>query len=163
MLYVNVNNAFASRIRPPITNSDHNVVYLIPRNKSKFKSSKPVVREIRDWSFEAKEKLKACFDLADWSLFYNPCSLDETAMVTNDHIHFCVQSVIPSKIINIYPNNKKFESKDMKNKIIIKKRAFENKDALSCKHLERELKNKLREAKVAHQHKMEETFRETKP
>jgi histone deacetylase complex regulatory component SIN3 len=97
MLYVNVNNAFASRIRPPIANSDHNVVYLIPRNKSKFKSSKPVVREIRDWSFEAKEKLKACFDLTDLSLFYNPCSLDETAMVTNDYINLCVQSVIPSK------------------------------------------------------------------
>ena len=54
-------------------------------------------------------------------------------------------------------------SKDNKNIIILKKRVFKNKDALNCKHLERELKNKLREAKVAHRHKLEETFREKYP
>ena len=45
--YVNVKNAYDSRIRPPIANSDHNVVYLIPAYKTKLKSCKPVEREIR--------------------------------------------------------------------------------------------------------------------
>ena len=64
-----------------------------------------------------------------------------------DYISFCVQSVILSKIIKIYPNNEKLVSKDIKNMVILKKMAFKNKDknkdALNCKHLERELKNEM--------------------
>ncbi len=37
---VNVEGAYAFRVRPPIANSDHNVVHLVPTYKSKLKSSK---------------------------------------------------------------------------------------------------------------------------
>lgn len=39
--YINLPNAYQSRSKPPISNSDHNVVHLIPTYTSKLKSSKP--------------------------------------------------------------------------------------------------------------------------
>lgn len=41
---------------------------------------------------------------------------------------FCVQSVIPTKEIKIYPNNKMFITKDVKHIINLRKIAFKNKD-----------------------------------
>ena len=75
-------------------------------------------------------------------------------------INFCVQLVIPTKLIKIYPNNKRFVSKDIKDIINSRKVAFKNKDAIKCKQLERDLKNKLREAKQVHRNLLEETLEE---
>lgn len=83
--YVNVKNAYGSKIRPPIANSDHNVVHLIPTYKTNLKRCKPVEREIRCWAPEACERLRACFDLTDWDLFHNQNSIDETTSVITDY------------------------------------------------------------------------------
>ena len=58
--YVNVKNAYGSKIRP---NQTYKVVDLIPTYKTKLKHCKPVETEIRCWSPEACERLKACFEL----------------------------------------------------------------------------------------------------
>ncbi len=48
--------------RPPILNSDHNVVHMIPVYKTKLKRGKPEKKVIRLWSNETREELRACFE-----------------------------------------------------------------------------------------------------
>lgn len=110
--FVNVKGAYVSQCRPPILNSDHNVVHMIPVYKTKLKRSKPEKKVIRTWSNESKEQLKACFDWTNWEIFQEG-SLDEMTTITNDYINVCVQLVVPAKEIKIYPNNKSYVTKDI--------------------------------------------------
>ena len=54
-------------------------------------------------------------------------------------------------------------SKDIKGIINSRKVAFKNKDTITGKQLDRDLKNKLREAKQVHRNHLEETFKERNP
>ena len=110
--YVNIKNAYVARVGQPISTSDHNVVCITPVYKSKLKRGKPVKKVVRTWTNESKEQLKACLDLTDWDTF-SYGSLDEITTVTNDYINFCVELVVPTKEIQIYPNNKSYVTKDM--------------------------------------------------
>jgi len=116
-----------SKYRPPILNSDHNVVNMIPVYKTKLKGSQPEKKVIRTWTNESREQLKACFDWTDWDIFQEG-SLDEITTVTNDYINFCVEIVVPTKEIQIYPNNKSYVTKDIKKVINTRNIAFKNKD-----------------------------------
>ncbi len=78
-------SAYVSRIRPPIANSDHNVVHLVPIYKSKLKSNKP---DKKVWSSENIEQLKAYFDCTMWGVFYHG-SLNEISAVITDYIDLC--------------------------------------------------------------------------
>lgn len=111
--FVNVEGAYVSRIRPPIGTSDHNVVHLVPAYKSKLKRFKPEKKVVKVWSPDNIEKLKASYDCTMWEVFHHD-SLDETTTVTTDYTDFCVQSVIPTREIKIYPNNKTFITKEVK-------------------------------------------------
>ncbi|XP_056128493.1 uncharacterized protein LOC130106414 [Rhinichthys klamathensis goyatoka] len=66
--YINLLNAYQSRSKPPISNSDHNVVHLIPSPTytSKLKSRKPENKVVRQWTDDSREELRACFDCTDW-------------------------------------------------------------------------------------------------
>ncbi len=63
-----------------------------------------------------------------------------------DYIDFCV----PTKEIKIYPNNKMYISTEVKHIMNLRKIAFKNRDRAEKKHVEKDLRGKLREAKKAH-------------
>jgi hypothetical protein len=96
--FVNLKGAYASKCKPYILNSDHNVVHMIPVYKTKLKRSKP---KKRTWTNEHKEQLKPFFELTDWDTFQEG-SLNETTTVTNDYIDFCLQLVVPTTEIKIF-------------------------------------------------------------
>lgn len=60
-----------------------------------------------------------------------------------DYIDFCVQSVILTKEIKIYPNNKMYITKDVKNVMNLRKIAFKKKDTKQIKCIEKGLKGKI--------------------
>ncbi len=148
-------SAYVSRIRPPIANSDHNVVHLVPIYKSKLKSNKP---DKKVWSSENIEQLKAYFDCTMWGVFYHG-SLNEISAVITDYIDLCVQLVIPTKEKKIYPNNKMYITKDVKQVMDLRKIAIKKKDVKQIKCLKKELKGKIREAKTAYRSKLEKAFK----
>ena len=41
-------------------------------------------------------------------------TLDSACTVTTDYINFCVESIIPTKTVKVYPNNKTYITKDIK-------------------------------------------------
>lgn len=120
--FVYVKGAYVSKCRPPILNSDHNIVHMIPVYKTKLKRGKPEKKVIRTWTNESREQVKACFDWTNWEVFQEG-SLDEITTVINDYINFCVHLVVPTKEIKIYPNNKSYVTKDIKKVINIRKAA----------------------------------------
>lgn len=46
----NVKGAYTARARPPLSNSDHNTIQLLPTYRSLFKSNKPELRTVKVWS-----------------------------------------------------------------------------------------------------------------
>lgn len=100
--YINISNAYTSRSKPPVANSDHNVIHLIPTYLTKLKSSKPQKKMISVWTKDNKETLGACFDCTDWEVLRED-NLDSACTVTTDYINFCVESIIPTKLSKCTP------------------------------------------------------------
>ena len=160
--YINLPNAYQSRSKPPISNSDHNVVHLIPTYTSKLKSRKPENKAVRQWTDDSREELGACFDCTDWQVLMGD-TLEETCTVTTDYINFCVQSIIPTKTVKVYPNNKTYVTKDIKQLMNLRKLAFKNKDRRELQQTGKQLREKLRKAKEAHKKHLEEAFKAGNP
>ena len=94
--YGNIKGGYSAKPKPPLSNSDHNTIHLIPAYKSVFKSSKPEHKTVNVWSDDAIETLKGCFLCTDWSLFH-ALELDEATVTITDYIEFCVGIVVPKK------------------------------------------------------------------
>lgn len=121
--YGNIKKAYEARAKPPLANSDHNTIHLIPTYRTMLKRSKPCMREVTVWSDDAIERLKGCLLCTDWNVFYDP-DIDTTTETITDYINFCVDNVLPKKNVIIYPNNKPYITKEIKNCINRKRIAF---------------------------------------
>ena len=62
-------------------------------------------------------------------------------------MHFCENNVITSKEIKCYPNNKSWVSKELKELLNLKKKAFLEKDQNKIKETNKLLKLKIAEGK----------------
>ncbi len=88
--------------------SDHCLVHLIPTIRHKLKSAKPVLRTVKRWTNEAKQDLKACFDLTDWSVFEAAANdLDELTETVASYISFCEDMGTPTRTHLTYNNDKR--------------------------------------------------------
>ncbi len=97
-----------------------------------LKHSKPVVKEVTVWSDDAIERLKWCFLSTDWDDFNN-MDIDETTETMTDYIHFCVDNVLTNKNVIVYPNNKPYITKELKDCINRKKQHLKTKIMSSWK------------------------------
>ncbi len=66
---------------------------------------------------------------------------------------------MPAKEIQIYPNKNMYITKDVKQVMNLKKIAFKKNDRKQIKCLEKELRGKIREAKMAYRSKLEKAFK----
>ena len=72
-----------------------------------------------------------------------------------EYINFCVDSIIPSRTVKCFPNNKPWFTTDLRELLNRKKRAFRNRDREEQRTVQKELKVKLRESKEAYGRKLE--------
>lgn len=121
--YGNINDAYRAKALPPLANSDHLTIHLLPTYKSLLKSSKPVQKTVIQWSEDSVETLKGCFLCTDWSIFHD-LELNEATETITDYINFCVDNVVPRKTVLHFPNNKPYITKEIKSCINSKKRGF---------------------------------------
>jgi len=54
---------------PPIGNSDHNMIHLIPHYKSKLKTRKNIKKTVTILDDDSLNCLRDCFDDTDWNVF----------------------------------------------------------------------------------------------
>lgn len=110
--YGNIKDAY--RARAHLNNSDHNVIQLLPTYRSVFKSSKPEIQSVKLWSSDKTEELKGCFLCTDWNIFFKDADIDSATESITAYISFCIDSVIPQKMVKLYPNNKPYITKGIK-------------------------------------------------
>ena len=61
------------------------------------------------------DSIVALHDCTERHVFYDTCeNLNELVDVISSYISFCVDSVIPTKQITVFPNNKPWVTKDLK-------------------------------------------------
>ena len=159
LCYGSVPNAYRSIAKPPIGDSDHNTVHLVPIYKSLLKRAKCVEREVKVWNEDGIARLQGCFDCTDWDVFRNSCSsLDELTDVVTSYVSFCVDTVIPVKKCKVFPNNKPWVSKQLKHVLNEKKRVYFRGDLAERKGIQRTVRAEIRKARESYKHKIEMKF-----
>ncbi len=108
-------DAYKSLPRPPFGKSDHSSVLLLPAYRQKLKREAPALRTIQCWSDQSDAILQDCFDHVDWDMFR--AASDDNIEAYSDSvtcfIRTCIEDVIPTKIIRIYPNQKPWINSDV--------------------------------------------------
>jgi hypothetical protein len=117
--------AYKSYRRPPLGESDHNMIHLVPLYKSKLRRDKPVQRTVRQWISDAIDMLRGCFECTDWDIFLESSdNLDECTEVVLDYITFCEDVCVPSKDVFLFPNQKPWFDSTIRAKVRAKHAAF---------------------------------------
>ena len=149
LCYGSIKDAYKSFPRAPLGTSDHSVVYLCPTYKSVLKATKPERRLVPVWSEESTQRLQDCLFCTDWDLFVDTCSdLDDLTETVTSYINFCEDLIIPRKLISIFPNNKPWVSKSVKNIINLRNISFNKGDITRSRELQKEVKRELKLAKI---------------
>ena len=108
-----------------------------------------MTRSFPVWTEDSVETLRGCFEATDWDAFFDSCTdLDMLNDTVTSYIMFCQDTVIKSKTVRIYPNNKPWISKDLKHCLNEKKAAFLKGDKQRVKELEREFYVKLKKSHI---------------
>ena len=76
--------------------------------------------------------------------------LDELTETVSEYISFCVDLTIPTKKIKVFPNNKPWITKQVKDVISKKKGLFRKGDREGLKQVQSELKRVIREKKSSY-------------
>ena len=162
LVFCNVKQAFKILKRPPLGNSDHNMLLCLPTYVQKLKSEKCKVINVKQWSETNIDMLKACFDCTDWEVLYDDSSnLNENVDVCTSYIQFCIDLVIPTKSVTAFPNNKAWVTKEVKS-IINKKKYALSHGRSEIKSIQKELNLTIKNAKHTYKEKVENMFRTNK-
>lgn len=158
--YGNVKQAYTAKARPPLKDSDHIVIHLLPTYRSVFKSTKPEKHTIKLWTSEKSEELRGCFLSTDWDVFLNDADMDSATESITDYINFCIDAVIPSKTVRRYPNNKPYFNSDIKECIKRKNAAFKVGNKGAIRAAQKDLNFHLRTARRQHKDSAEQDLSE---
>ena len=139
--------------------SYHNVVHLLPKYKQKVKTHKPkeITRQI--WDRETISNLQVCFETTNWEVFTDQIS-DPTELVDtiSSYIKFCEESIVKTKVVKIYANNKPWVTKELKGFIVQKNYAFIQKDDLRKNETTKELTRQISIARHRYKDKIQKKF-----
>ena len=73
--------------------------------------------------------------------------MEEATDTVTEYITFCKDNVLTKKTITMYPNNKPYISREIKECIAKKQRAFKSGDLLTMRNMQKEINHKIEEAK----------------
>lgn len=99
-------------------------------------------------------------EITDWEIFFQSCEGDLNLLTDSisSYLTFCEGTVIPTKQVKLYPNNKPWVTKDLKQCLNNKKVAFLQGDTHRVKQFNSELRRKTRLAKLHYKNKVKEKF-----
>ncbi len=81
-------------IKPPLANSDHDTVQLIPVYRTLLKSCKPVNKVVRLWAFGENWDFKGLFFVYGLKVLYDS-DIDKHNEIRTAYAKFCIDYVIP--------------------------------------------------------------------
>ena len=108
LAYSNVAEAYKCTPLPPLGDSDHNIISLMPKYRPILKTRKPISQQRRVLAPDSMERLQGCLECTDWSVFIDACDdFDELTDTINSYINFCEENVtIVKKITDFQMKNR---------------------------------------------------------
>jgi len=79
--------------------------------------------------------------------------------VLSAYINFCVDSVVPTKTVKTFPNNKPWVTTDVKDLINKKKAALSNRNDYNLRSVQKELNAVIKVAKHRYKEKVKQWFK----
>ncbi|KAJ8047182.1 hypothetical protein HOLleu_06113 [Holothuria leucospilota] len=159
LCYTNVKEAYTDTPLNGLGQSDHNLILLLPKYKPIVQRIKPRKIKIKQWTDDGLEHLQDCFDMTNWNVFIESSSdINELTETVSAYIQFCEDTIIPSKQIKCYSNNKPWITKEIKQVINRKKEVFGRGNKEELKVLQKEVKRTVKKEKLAYKRKVEQCF-----
>ena len=147
--YGSLPDAYRSVALPPFGPADHNTVQLIPAYIPIIRRVETVTKNIKQWTNDSILALQGCFESTDWSNLLTPSdNLNEQVDTVSSYISSCVDNIIPSKTVTIFPNNKPWVTKELKDILNKKKRVFFTGIESEKKEVNKEFKRAIKVAKL---------------
>ncbi len=158
--YTPFRDAYKSLPRPPFGKSDHSSVLLLPAYRQKLKREAPALRTIQCWSDQSDYILQDCFDHVDWDMF-RAASDDDIEAYSDSvtcFIRKCIEDVVPTKTIRIYPNQKPWINSYVRSALSARTSAFKSGNTDDRKKASYDLRRSIKAAKRQYKNKVEEQF-----
>ena len=116
MCYGNVKDAYKSVPLPPLGFSDHICIHLIPVYRTVLKRGKVQNIRVKNWNdHNACETLRGLLESTDWDMFKaSSANINELTDAVTSWSLYCEDTVIPDRIIKVYPNSKPWITKSLK-------------------------------------------------
>jgi hypothetical protein len=123
-----------------------------------------MIKTIRQWTEDAAEQLGGCFACTDWNIFdVTTTNINEYTKVITDYIKFCEETIIPTKEIKIYPNNRPWITNDLIHAVRKRRRLWMSGHHEECKEAQKELNTTIAQCKDNYKKNIEESFRSGNP
>ena len=124
-------------------------MFAIITYKTVLKREKTQMRVKKDWTEEAVDCLRDCYESTDSEMFKQSCGddLDELADVVCSYTAFCRDTIIPYKLVKIFPNNKPWVNSSVKSNVQKKRLAFKSGSVSELHVATKELKIEICKAK----------------
>ncbi len=151
--------------RPPFGKLDHSSVLLLPAYRQKLKREAPALRTVHCWSDQSDAILQDCFDHVDWDMF-RAASEDDIEAYSDTvtcFIRKCIDDVVPTKTIRIYPNQKPWINSDVRSALSAQTSAFKSGNTDDRKQASYDLRRSIKAAKRTYKNKVEEHFNNNNP
>ncbi len=149
-------DTYKSLPRPPFGKSDHSSVLFLPAYRQKLKSEAPALRTIQCWSDQSDAILQDYFDHVDWDMFW--AASDDNIEAYSDSvtcfIRKCIEDVIPTKTICIYPNQKTWINSDVRSALSARTSAFKSGNTDDRKQASYDLRRSIKAAKRQYKTKL---------
>ncbi len=158
-------DAYKSLPRPAFGKSDHSSVLLLPAYRQKLKREAPALRTVQCWSDQSDAILQDCFDHMAWDMF-RAASDDDIEAYSDTVTCFimkCIDDVVPTKTIRIYPNQKPWINSDVRSALSAWTSAFKSGNTDDRKQASYDLRRSIKAAKRQYKNKVEEHFNNNNP
>ncbi len=152
-------DAYKSLPRPLFGKSDHSSVLLLPAYRQKLKREAPALRTVHCWSDQSDAILQDCFDHVDWDMF-RAASDDDIEAYSDTK---CIDDVVPTKTIRIYPNQKPWINSDVRSALSAWTSAFKSGNTDDRKQASYDLRRSIKAAKRTYKNNVEEHFNNNNP
>ncbi len=152
-------DAYKSLPRQPFGKSDHYSVLLLPAYRQKLKREAPALRTVHCWSDQSDTILQDCFDHVDWDMF-RAASEDDIEAYSDTvtcFIRKCIDDVVPTKTIRIYPNQKPWINSDVRSALSARTSAFKSGNTDDRKQASYDLRRSIKAAKQTYKTKLKNT------
>ena len=153
LCYTNIPEAYKSYKLPPLGQSDHNAIQMVPTFQTKHKLTKKtkITKQLID--DETIDKCKAAFDTTEWSMFFSD-DLDHTAEAVTEYINFTLSSNSTCKEFYVNNKHRPWITPELKELFKKKSQAVNSKNKHQTKQIQQLINEKMNRAKTDYKTKM---------